>query len=111
MTKYKSLCEKRLKQLNRIEELPISEESLTKESSRKISPKEIVEIFAKELKKYNNYYYYFVILRILLLENNGDVFKYSKNIFEIILKKFLFQKCPQEQKEHWWIFQANRRLK
>ncbi len=30
-------------------------------------------------------------MRILLLENNGDTFKYSKNIFEIILKKFLFQ--------------------
>ena len=23
----------------------------------------------------------------------------QKNIFEIILKKFLFQKCPQEQKD------------
>ena len=29
LTKYKSLCEKRLKQLNPIEELSISEESLT----------------------------------------------------------------------------------
>ena len=40
-----------------------------------------------------------LFLRILLLENNGDAFKYSKNIFEIILKIFLFQKCPQEQKD------------
>ena len=30
-----------------------------------IKYKLIVEIFAQELKKYNNYYYYFVILRIL----------------------------------------------
>ena len=35
-------------------------------------------------------------MRILLLENNGHTFKYSKNIFEIILKKFLFQKSQKD---------------
>ena len=62
LTKYKSLCEKRLKQLNPIEELPISEESLTKESSRKISPKRnikdnyelLYEKYISLLKDYND---------------------------------------------------------
>ena len=62
MTKYKSLYEKRLKQLNPIEELPISEESLTKESSRKISPKRnikdsyelLYEKYISLLKDYND---------------------------------------------------------
>ena len=59
----------------------------------------ITEIFIQELKKYNNYFYYFIILRNLLVENNGEAFEYSKNIFQIILNKFLFQKCPKEDNE------------
>ena len=61
MTKYKSLFEKRLKQLNPIEELPITEERLTKESSIKISPKRnikdsyelLYEKYISLLKDYN----------------------------------------------------------
>ena len=59
---YKSLCEKRLKQLNLIKELSISEENLTKESSRKISPKRnikdsyelLYEKYISLLKDYND---------------------------------------------------------
>ena len=59
----------------------------------------ITEIYAQELKKYNNYFYYFIILRNLLIENDGEAFEYSKNIFQIILNKYLFQKCPQEEND------------
>ena len=59
----------------------------------------ITEILTQELKKYNNDFYYFIILRNLLVENNGEAFEYSKNIFQIILNKFLFQKIPKEEEE------------
>ena len=72
---------------------------ICKNINNDVKYKLIVEIFTQELKKYNNNYYYFIILRNLLLLNKGETFKYSKDIFEIILKKYLFQKCPQEQKD------------
>ena len=55
----------------------------------------------------------------MLLENNGDAFKYSKNIFEIILKKFLdidefFKQIADENnpfiKNHFYIVE-NEKLK
>ena len=52
-------------------------------------------------------------MRILLLENNGDAFKYSKNIFEIILKKF-FKEITDENnpfiKNYFYIVE-NEKLK
>ena len=57
----------------------------------------IIEIFVQELKKYNNNFYYFIILRNLLKENDGEAFEYSKDIFEIMLNKFLFQECPNKK--------------
>ena len=73
------------------------EKKIDKRFNKENKYKLIIEIFAQELKKYNNNYYYFIILRNLLLENDGELFEYSKNIFEIILNKYLFQKCPQEK--------------
>ena len=32
-----------------------------------------------------------------MVENNGEAFEYSK--IQIILNKFLFQKCPKEENE------------
>ena len=74
-----------------------SEKKNNKRFNKENKYKLIIEIFTQELKKYNNNHYYFIILRNLLLENDGEAFEYSKNIFEIILNKYLFQKCPKEK--------------
>ena len=75
------------------------EKKIDKRFNKENKYKLIIEIFAQELKKYNNNYYYFIILRNLLLENDGESFEYSKNIFEIILNKYLFQKYPQKKED------------
>ena len=61
-----------------------------------IKSKLIVEILTEELNKYNNDVYYIIILKILL-EYNGIAFEYSRSIFEIILKKYLFRDSPTEE--------------
>ena len=63
-----------------------------------IKSKLIVEILTQELKKYNNDVYYIIILKVLL-EYKGIVFEYSRSIFEIILKKYLFKISPTEEND------------
>ena len=70
LTRYKFLCEKRLKQLNPIEELPVTEESLSRDSPRKFSPQsnqkdkydQLYEKYIILLKKYNE-----------LISNNNNI--------------------------------------
>ena len=70
LTRYKFLCEKRLKQLNPIEELPVTEESLSRDSPRKFSPQsnqkdkydQLYEKYINLLKKYNE-----------LISNNNNI--------------------------------------
>ena len=68
LTKYKYLCEKRLKQLNPIEELPITEETLSRESL-KISQQ------TNQKDKYDQLYEQYIIL----LKSHNDLINKNNN--------------------------------
>ena len=68
LTRYKYLCEKRLKQLNPIEELPITEETLSRESL-KISQQ------TNQKDKYDQLYEQYIIL----LKSHNDLINKNNN--------------------------------
>ena len=59
----------------------------------------IIDFFTYELKKYQENEKLFPIIMDVLMENNGDAFMESNKIFNIFLKKYLFDKPPKNEEE------------
>ena len=59
----------------------------------------IIDFFTYELKKYQENEILFPIIMDVLTENNGDAFLESNKIFNIFLKKYLFDEPPKNEEE------------
>ena len=59
----------------------------------------IIDFFTYELKKYQETEILFPIIMDVLTENNGDAFLESNKIFNIFLKKYLFDEPPKNEEE------------
>ena len=59
----------------------------------------VIDFFTYEMKKYQENEELFTIILDVLSENNGDAFIASKKLFNIILKKYIFEKLPENDEE------------